>query len=96
MAAEMPWLVFATVSGSHMFGFPSVDSDFDIRGMHVEPPRSMLGLEQPIETREQLDGDFDFVSQEARKFLLLLFKNGNVLEQLWSPLVISTTPEHET
>ncbi len=95
MVDEMPRLVFAAISGSHMFGFPSVDSDFDIRGMHVEPPRVMLGLDKPVETRELLDGDFDFVSQEARKFLLLLFKNGNALEQLWSPLVIYSTPEHE-
>lgn len=28
-------LVFATVSGAHLYGFPSPDSDFDLRGVHV-------------------------------------------------------------
>ena len=44
------------------------------------------------------DGDFelDLVTHDARKFFgLLLKKNGYVLEQLYSPLVVHTTPEHE-
>jgi predicted nucleotidyltransferase len=36
------------------------------------------------------------VSHDARKFFrLLLKKNGYVLEQLYSPLIVHTTPEHE-
>jgi predicted nucleotidyltransferase len=30
-------LVFATISGSHLYGFPSPDPDFDLRGAHVLP-----------------------------------------------------------
>ena len=38
----------------------------------------------------------DIVSHDVRKFFgLLLKKNGYVLEQLFSPLVVHTTPEHE-
>src|SRR6201999_2588682 len=37
----------------------------------------------------------DIVSHDVRKFFgLLLKKNGYVLEQLYSPLVVHTTPEH--
>jgi uncharacterized protein len=37
----------------------------------------------------------DIVSHDVRKFFgLLLKKNGYVLEQLFSPLVVHTTPEH--
>jgi len=37
----------------------------------------------------------DIVSHDVRKFFkLLLKKNGYVLEQLFSPLVVLTTPEH--
>ena len=37
----------------------------------------------------------DIVSHDVRKFFrLLLRKNGYVLEQLYSPLVVHTTPEH--
>nr|MDQ6926913.1 nucleotidyltransferase domain-containing protein [Candidatus Eremiobacteraeota bacterium] len=30
-------LSFVTVSGAHLYGFPSEDSDFDLRGVHVTP-----------------------------------------------------------
>src|SRR2546425_4874750 len=37
----------------------------------------------------------DIVSHDARKFFgLLVKKNGYVLEQLFSPLIVHTTPEH--
>src|SRR5206468_1537284 len=40
--------------------------------------------------------EMDIVSHDVRKFFgLLLKKNGYVLEQLYSPLVVHTTPEHE-
>jgi uncharacterized protein len=45
MAAEQPYpLLFATVSGAHLYGFPSPDSDFDLRGCHVLPVREVVGL----------------------------------------------------
>jgi predicted nucleotidyltransferase len=28
-------LLFATVSGAHLYGFPSPDSDFDLRGLRL-------------------------------------------------------------
>ena len=43
-AARYP-LVFATISGAHLYGFPSADSDFDLRGVHPLPnvgSRSLL------------------------------------------------------
>lgn len=30
-------LLFTTISGTHLYGFPSPDSDFDLRGVHVLP-----------------------------------------------------------
>ena len=30
-------LMFATISGAHLYGFPSEDSDFDLRGAHRLP-----------------------------------------------------------
>ena len=35
VAAQPYPLLFATVSGAHLYGFPSPDSDFDLRGAHV-------------------------------------------------------------
>ena len=40
--------------------------------------------------------EIDLVTHDVKKFFaLLLRKNGYVLEQLHSPLVVKTTPEHE-
>ena len=30
-------LLFATISGAHLYGFPSAYSDYDLRGVHLLP-----------------------------------------------------------
>jgi predicted nucleotidyltransferase len=100
IAAKQPYpLLFATVSGAHLYGFPSPDSDWDLRGVHVLPAAEVVGLEQGPDTLtvEELrdDLELDLVTHDVRKFFgLLLRRNGYVLEQLYSPLVVATTPEH--
>src|SRR5712671_6814678 len=91
--------LFATISGAHLYGFPSPDSDFDLRGAHVLPLEKVVGLEVRDETVQDscvIEGlEMDIVSHDVRKFFgLLLKKNGYVLEQLFSPLIVHTTPEH--
>ena len=93
-------LLFATISGAHLYGFPSPDSDFDVRGVHVLPPEAVVGLHEgpgTIEVSEQrADFELDLVTHDVRKFFgLLLRRNGYVLEQLTSPLVVRSSPEHE-
>ncbi|MCP4543041.1 MAG: nucleotidyltransferase [Chloroflexi bacterium] len=85
--------LFVTISGAHLYGFPSPDSDVDLRGAYVLPLRAVLGLDAPEGTVSQQferDGrEMDIVAHDVRKFLtLLLKKNGYVLEQLYSPLVV--------
>jgi predicted nucleotidyltransferase len=91
--------IFATVSGAHLYGFPSPDSDFDLRGVHVLPLKEVVGLQTGPETIERSgirDGiEIDLVTHDVKKFFgLLLRKNGYVLEQVFSPLIVHTTPEH--
>lgn len=93
-------LVFATISGAHLYGFPSADSDFDLRGVHLLPLEQVVGLDPGEETVEKEgihDGlEMDLVTHDAKKFFgLMLKKNGYVLEQLLSPLIVCTTREHE-
>jgi predicted nucleotidyltransferase len=93
-------LVFATISGAHLYGFPSPDSDYDLRGCHVLPVRVVVGLDPGSETIEisLMDGglELDLVTHDVKKFFgLLLKKNGYVLEQVFSPLVVHSAPEHE-
>ncbi|MEY2226697.1 MULTISPECIES: DNA polymerase beta superfamily protein [Streptomyces] len=101
VVAEQPDpLLFATVSGAHLYGFPSRDSDIDLRGAHLLPAQDLLGLREPEETRSRMwdrdDVEMDLVTHDLRKFVrLMLNRNGYVLEQLLSPLVVHTTPAHE-
>jgi predicted nucleotidyltransferase len=100
VAAQPYPLVFATVSGAHLYGFPSADSDYDLRGVHILPPAAVMGLDVRDETIERsaiVEGlELDLVTHDARKFfLLLLKKNGYVLEQLLSPLVVQSSTAHD-
>ena len=93
-------LLFATISGAHLYGFPSPDSDFDLRGVHLLPLKTVVSLDEGQQTVEKegiYDGlEIDLVTHDAAKFFgLMLKRNGYVLEQLLSPLVVYTTPEHD-
>jgi uncharacterized protein len=60
----------------------------------------VVGLTIGQETVEKFgvyDGlEIDLVTHDAKKFFgLMLKKNGYVMEQVFSPLVLYTTPEHE-
>ncbi|WP_327298432.1 MULTISPECIES: DNA polymerase beta superfamily protein [unclassified Streptomyces] len=100
VVAEQPDpLLFATVSGAHLYGFPSRDSDVDLRGVHLLPVEALVGLREPEETRSRMwdqDGvEMDLVTHDLRKFVtLMLRRNGYVLEQLLSPLVVHTSDAH--
>lgn len=79
--------------------FPRLTCDYDLRGVHILPVREVIGLNAEratIELSEVIDGwEIDLVTHDVKKFFLLLLKrNGYVLEQLYSPLVIHTTPDH--
>ncbi len=86
--------VFLTLSGAHIYGFPSPDSDLDIRGAHLLPLDVVTGLMPVSETYEsmgiEVEGtEVDCVSHDLKKYLTLLTKkNGYVLEQIFSPLVV--------
>ena len=101
IAANQPHpLLFATVSGAHLYGFPSPDSDYDLRGVHILPLKEVVGLnekQETIQVSEIRDGlELDLVTHDIAKFFgLLLQRNGYVLEQLYSPLVAHSTSEHE-
>jgi uncharacterized protein len=92
-------LLFATISGAHLYGFASPDSDFDLRGIHVLPVKEVIGLDigdETIENTEFREGlEIDLVTHDLKKFVKLMLKNnGYVLEQLFSPLVLRTSDAH--
>ncbi len=100
VAAQPYPLAFATLSGSHIYGFPSPDSDYDLRGVHILPIETIVGLDpgkKTVETNRNFPTlELDLVTHELKKFMgLMLKKNGYVLEQLLSPIVLHTTPIHQ-
>src|SRR5262245_58608202 len=100
IAAQPYPLLFATISGAHLYGFPSPDSDYDLRGVHVLPAEEAVGLlpkRETIEFSGLREGiEMDLVTHDVLKFFTMLLKrNGYVLEQLYSPLVVHSTPEHQ-
>ncbi|MEZ6194792.1 MAG: nucleotidyltransferase domain-containing protein [Planctomycetota bacterium] len=101
VVGEQPYpFVFVTISGAHLYGFASPDSDYDIRGCHVLPAREVVGLRKGPETIDVSDVreglELDLVSHDAEKFFgMMLKKNGYVLEQVFSPLVLHGGEDHD-
>src|SRR5437899_9190506 len=86
--ASQPYpLLFVTISGAHLYGFASADSDYDLRGVHIVPACDVLGLlplRETIEKSEISAGrEIDLVTHDARNLVEMMLKsNGYVLEQL--------------
>jgi predicted nucleotidyltransferase len=84
-----PWIVYRCQVGSHAFGLAGDDSDQDIRGIYLPPARLHWSLFKLPEQLEFNAEDRDDVYWELEKFLKLALKaNPNVLETLWTPLVL--------
>ena len=89
-------ILLCAVTGAHHYGFPSADSDIDLKGIHLAPPRALLGLDAPPQTFDRLEifehTECDLTLHEADKALrLLLSGNGNMLERILSPLQLYPT-----
>jgi len=71
IATGGPTPLFATVSGAHLYGFPSADSDVDLRGAFVLPIREVIRLREPVETltvtRTVGGVEVDWVAHDVRK-----------------------------
>ena len=87
-----------TLSGAHAYGFPSPDSDLDLKAVHVDPTDRILGLSAPpahVDRMEVLDGvEIDYTSNEIKPVLHgVLHGNGNYIERLLGRLVPQAAPD---
>jgi len=94
-------LVLFGVTGSHLYGFASPDSDLDLKGIHVAPLEEILGFGVPQETFNFLGEveatECDVTSNEARQAVSLLLQgNGNMLERILSAYQLIETEETAT
>jgi hypothetical protein len=78
--------LFVVLSGSHAYGFPSAESDYDLRGAYIAKTKELLSLQKPLETIEKRDTKMELVVHEIERMLhLLLSPSGYVFEQIHSP-----------
>ncbi len=82
-------------SGSRAWGFPSPDSDYDVRFLYVRPKEFYLRLDKTRDVIEwQLDDTLDINGWDVQKALTLLHKsNPTLFEWNSSPIVYKTTEE---
>lgn len=82
-------LLLAVESGSRAWGFPSPDSDYDVRAIYIKQPENYLCIDEQKDTFEYIENQwFDVGGWDIRKALRLLRKsNAVLLEWLRSPIV---------
>jgi len=86
------FVILRVAVGSRAFGLATDASDEDRRGVILPPAELTWSLFKPPEQVEYAAEDIEEVDWELEKFLrLALQANPNILETLWSPLVLHVT-----
>lgn len=87
-AKESVRILFAIESGSRAWGFPSPDSDYDVRFVYSHEPDWYLSIKPGRDVIElPLEGDWDINGWDIQKALGLLLKSNPVMmEWLSSPI----------
>lgn len=84
-------ILYACESGSRAWGFPSEDSDFDVRFFYVHPQDRYLSVDtatKPDVIEKAIGDQLDISGWDLRKTLQLFHKsNPPLLEWLGSPIV---------
>lgn len=81
------------LSGAHAYGFPSPDSDLDLKCVHIAPTQDLVGLDavdDPPDRIEIVEGvELDYGSNELAPVLRGAIKgNGNFLERILGDLAL--------
>jgi uncharacterized protein len=82
-------IVYACESGSRAWGFPSPDSDYDVRFIYMQSPKRYLSI---YDKKDAIDlflaKDLDLIGWDIRKSLRLFHKsNASPYEWMQSPIV---------
>lgn len=82
-------IIYACESGSRAWGFPSKDSDYDVRFIYVHPTDWYISVFQKRDVIEiPIDSDIDICGWDIKKaFGLLRKSNAALFEWLESPIV---------
>ncbi len=87
-------LIFAGLSGSHLYGTAMPDSDRDIRGVFIPSEEFYLGFLEKVEQVESHEPDETYW-EISKYFKLCLDNNPNILELLFIPkeFILETSPQ---
>ncbi|UYZ63905.1 nucleotidyltransferase domain-containing protein [Hymenobacter weizhouensis] len=87
-------ILYACEAGSRAWGFPSPDSDYDVRFLYAHPASWYLTLDNGPDTLTfPVDDELDLAGWELRKALKLLRgSNAALFEWLQSPVVYAEAP----
>ncbi len=86
------FVIYRAAVGSRAFGLATEGSYEDIRGVYLPPAGITWSLQKPPEEWESRGRGRDEIYWEIEKFLVLALKaNPNILESLWTPLVLEAT-----
>jgi predicted nucleotidyltransferase len=87
-------LLFACESGSRAWGFPSPDSDYDIRFIYLRPAASYLSIQTGKDNLGvPISDELDIYGWDLRKVLQLIKKsNTTPFEWLQSPVIYKEAP----
>jgi predicted nucleotidyltransferase len=84
-----PFVVYRVLVGSRAFGLNTDSSDEDRRGVYSPPADWHWGLVKPPEQAETFEPGVEETVWEIEKFVrMALQANPNILETLWSPVVL--------
>ncbi|MFT5819893.1 MAG: putative nucleotidyltransferase [Crocinitomix sp.] len=89
-------ILLACETGSRAWGFPSPDSDFDVRIIYVHKKDWYLSLSDKKDSVELMfeNNDIDITGWDLRKSLKLLQKsNASIIERIQSPILYKSDPE---
>jgi predicted nucleotidyltransferase len=89
-------ILLACETGSRAWGFPSPDSDFDVRIIYKHDKDWYLSLTEEKDTIEYflLNNEIDISGWDLRKSLRLLWKsNPPLLERIQSPIIYKVDKE---
>src|SRR5213076_1031443 len=86
-------VLWVDLTGAHAYGFPSPDSDLDLKCVHIAPTARLVGLNPPDDPPDRIDivegVELDYGSNELSPVLRGILKgNGNFLERILGDLAL--------
>jgi predicted nucleotidyltransferase len=89
------------LSGAHAYGFPSPDSDLDLKAIHVGRTASLVGLHSAKDAHDRAEVkhgvEIDYTSNEVKQALLgVLLGSGNMIERLLGVATLEASSDLES